>query len=60
MQTATERAGTVGDKFIELYMRRAEACGQEDLHRVRRLEDELRTQLRGAVMAEDKNPEAAG
>lgn len=31
----------IADRLIDLYTRRAEACGQEDWHRVRRLEAEI-------------------
>jgi hypothetical protein len=36
------RATDVADRLIDLYTRRAEACGQEDWHRVRRLEQEIK------------------
>jgi len=31
----------IADRLIDLYTKRAEACGQEDWHRVRRLEQEI-------------------
>lgn len=40
----------LGDRFIDLYERRAEACGQEDWHRVRRLEDEINVESRFATI----------
>jgi hypothetical protein len=36
-----QRVTNLGDRLIELYTLRAEACGQEDWHRVRRLEEEI-------------------
>jgi hypothetical protein len=35
------RVTNLGDRLIELYTLRAEACGQEDWHRVRGLEEEI-------------------
>ena len=35
---ARETATDIGDLLMELYSRRAAACGQEDWHRLRRLE----------------------
>jgi hypothetical protein len=31
----------IGDRLIDLYTGRAEACGQEDWHRVHRLQQEI-------------------
>jgi hypothetical protein len=36
-----EHVTDIGDRLIELYTLRAEACGQEDWHRVRGLEEEI-------------------
>jgi hypothetical protein len=36
-----EKKTDIGDRLIDLYIRRAEACGQEDWHRVRRLQQEI-------------------
>jgi hypothetical protein len=47
MSTPEERsmATNIADRLIELYTRRAEACGQEDWHRVRSLEREISEQI---------------
>jgi hypothetical protein len=34
----------IADRLIDLYICRAEACGQEDWHRVRRLEAEIKNE----------------
>jgi hypothetical protein len=46
MWTADDRTkvASIGDRLIDLYIRRAEACGQEDWHRVRRLESAIKAQ----------------
>jgi len=48
------RAIDIADRLIDLYTRRAEACGQEDWHRVRRLEQEINDEAacRKAIMEE--------
>jgi hypothetical protein len=46
MLTRIERvqSAEIADLLIELYTQRAEACGQEDWHRVRTIEQKIQSQ----------------
>jgi hypothetical protein len=56
MQTSDKRAiaADLGEKLLHLYVLRSQACGQEDWHRVRTLETEIKqaTAARNAVLFE--------
>jgi hypothetical protein len=49
----------IADRLIELYTLRAEACGQEDWHRVRRLEARIERAVdcRAALRGQNDNRE---
>jgi hypothetical protein len=60
MLTPEERttATNIAGRLIDLYTRRGEACGQEDWHRVRRLEHEISQEAacRRAIIGRGESP----
>jgi hypothetical protein len=61
MLTPEDRANVtdIGDRLIDLYTRRAEACGQDDWHRVRRLGNEISEEAanRQSILDRGDSPE---